>query len=72
MLSEHKRVKHGSLPGSIPKRDKILIREGKEHRLKGYDSIRGIKVYLKSLVDKGRTVQRRRDKEEIERSLEEN
>lgn len=75
MLSEHKRVKHGQQPGDLPRRTKIRMRErrgaiwlaGASHAYELGEKV--IKTFRKILQAKSRKVQRRRDKREIERQL---
>jgi hypothetical protein len=73
--NEHKRVKHGHVPGDISKADKITMREG---RSQGADivlspwhtiSSKAAKVYRKMLQKKGKKRQRRRDQERIQEEL---
>jgi len=67
--SEHKRVKHGQLPGDISRRGKIIMREGS--RLAeplGLDGNRA-KTYNRQLYQKSKTVQRRRDQQAIKEAL---
>lgn len=70
--NEHKRVKHGQQPGDIPKRYKIAMRE-KDTPIQIFSwhsiSDEAAKTYRNDLKDKGRTVQRRRDKKVIEDQL---
>lgn len=73
MLSEHKRVKHGEQPGDISRAAKIHMRESSiEFNVFPWQTInwKCIKSFRKYLSDKGRTVQRRRDKREIANGLE--
>ncbi|MBI5262742.1 MAG: hypothetical protein HY852_13100 [Bradyrhizobium sp.] len=75
MLSEHKRVKHGQQPGDLPRRTKIRMREksgpiwltGASHAYELGEKV--IKSFRRILQKKGKKVQRRRDKREIERQL---
>lgn len=55
---EHKRVKHGDLPGDVGKSKKIQMREK--------PATKRDKSFLRSIIEKGKTVQRRRDKKAIE------
>lgn len=65
MMTEFKRVKHGQQPGDIPKQAKILLRERcVPVRLFPWQILTSAcaKEFRLYLRDKGRTVQRRRDK----------
>lgn len=73
MLTEFKRVKHGELPGDISRRHLIAMREKRVPFRVYYGGghfqqigIKCAKVFRKNLTKKSRTVQRRRDKKEIE------
>lgn len=70
--NEHKRVKHGHVPGDVPKSTKIRMREGKTpifvsawHTI----SEKAAKVYRKMLAKKGKKRQRRRDQERIQEEI---
>lgn len=72
-MGEHKRVKHGETPGNIHRSRIIFMREkvGKYGR-EGfslfpwqYIDARQAKALRKYLVEKGKAVQRRRDKQAI-------
>jgi len=70
--NEHKRVKHGHVPGDIPKQYKIDMREKKTpvviytgHTI----SESAAKVYRKMLAKKSKKRQRRRDRERIQEEL---
>lgn len=74
--NEHKRVKHGHVPGDISKADKIAMRES---RSQGADIIvsawhtissKAAKVYRKMLQKKSKKRQRRRDQERIQEGRE--
>ena len=70
--NEHKRVKHGHVPGDIPKADKIAMRERRTPIfISAWHSIstKAAKVYRKMLQKKGKKRQRRRDQERIEEEL---
>lgn len=70
-MSEHKRVKHGSLPGDVSRRTKIAMREKRKITWVGYPIPEACaKSFRKYVQDKSRKVQRRRDRREIERGLE--
>lgn len=70
--NEHRRVKHGEMPGDVSRRTKIAMREkpGVSHlflsQTIGEACCRSFRSYL---ADKGRTVQRRRDRRTIEEQL---
>lgn len=72
--NEHKRVKHGQQPGDIPKKMKIAMREKKAPIVVwSWHTIteKAAKNYRRMLVDRSRTVQRRRDKRACEQGYEE-
>ena len=71
-LGEHKRVKHGQIPGDVHRRVKIDMREKRVpiqaspwHLI----SQTCAKVYRRLLQDKSRTAQRQRDKKAIRDGL---
>lgn len=71
MLHEHKRVRHGQAPGDVSKLGKIMMREGKSYKT-SWGQLFGpeqSKSFRKYLAEKGRTVQRRRDRRTIENEL---
>lgn len=70
--NEFKRVKHGQKPGDIHKGLKIAMREGKAPIQCGWWTIsqKAAGTYNRMLKKKGRTVQRRRDKQRIQEELE--
>lgn len=73
-MNEHKRVKHGQQPGDIPKHDKIAMREKKTPiEIFPWHTIteKAAKTYRNGLREKGKTVQRRRDKAVIKEQLDE-
>lgn len=73
-MQEHKRVKHGDLPGDYSKRAKIRMREKRGLPFRPFPWIeigeRCAKAFRKIVQDKGRTVQRRRDQQAIQHGME--
>lgn len=72
-MNEHKRVKHRHLPGDLPKRYKIAMREKKVPFLTALGQLIGVKQaagYRRDLRKKAKTVQRRRDRRAIADGLE--
>lgn len=70
--NEHKRIKHRSRPGDIPKRHKIAMREKKFPIIVSSCqevTEKGAKSYRSDLKDRSKSVQRQRDKIEIEASF---
>lgn len=70
---EFKRIKHGQMPGDLPKRMKIWMREGRAPFMAWpwpVVSEKQAKSFRRFLSEKSRTVQRRRDKREIENARE--
>lgn len=70
--NEHKRVKHGHVPGDVSKSIKIRMREGNTPILvSAWHTIseQAAKVYKKMLAKKSKKRQRRRDKERIQEEL---
>ena len=70
--NEHKRVKHGHVPGDIHKQAKIAMRENKGSIIiNGYHVISeaASKVYRRMLAKKSKKRQRRRDRERIQDEL---
>lgn len=72
MITEFKRVKHGELPGDISRWAKIRMRENKGRKGTAFNlwpwqrlNEKLSKSFRRYLLDKSRTVQRRRDKEAI-------
>lgn len=74
--NEHKRVKHRDQPGDVSKRVKIKMREISSK----FDedivvsqcqviTVSAAKIYCKMIKDRGRKVQRQRDKDKIEEEL---
>lgn len=71
--NEHKRVKHRQEPGDVPKQVKIAMREKRTPiQLFPWQVIsdEAAKTFRNVVKEKGRTVQRRRDKAAIEAELE--
>jgi hypothetical protein len=65
ILNEFKRVKHGEQPGDLSRQTKIKMREGRTpFRVFPWQLINNncAKEFRKYLIQKSRTVQRRRDK----------
>lgn len=65
MLTEFKRIKHGQQPGDLPKGAKIRLRECRVPFRFSWGQRCGLalaKEFSRYVRDKGRTVQRRRDK----------
>lgn len=68
---EHKRIKHGQLPGDVSKRVKIKMRETKEDVEVNYGTTTHIipakatKAYRKELIRKGKAVLKEKTKELI-------
>ncbi len=74
MLSEHRRVKHGEQPGDVSRRVKIALREmrpGSEVSAHPWQVLNWgcAKSFRRYLRDKGRAVQRRRDRAAAEAGL---
>lgn len=69
--NEHKRVKHGELPGDIARRGKIKMREKRAFYAFPWQFMgRTVsKAFRRHLSEKGRTVQRRRDQRAIDAGL---
>ena len=75
-MNEFKRVKHGEQPGDVSRRRKIAMRE----MCFADDAIavfpwqtlnwRCAKAFCRYVIDKGKTIQRRRDKQSINSGLE--
>lgn len=73
-MNEHKRVKHGEQPGDVSRRRKIQMCEA-DHYSRSIVTDHGqcldddVKPFKRYLAEKGRTVQRRRDRIAIQRWL---
>lgn len=62
---EYKRHKMGRLPGDLPKKSIVKMRETKEHP----QGIMSVKGWINTLVRKANKRQRQRNKEDIRREL---
>lgn len=71
-LGEHKRVKHGQQPGDVDRWHKIDMREKRTPvYVFPWQTLNEAcaKAFRRYLIDKSRTVQRRRDKRAIKEQL---
>lgn len=67
--SDHKRIKHGQLPGDVCKAEKIYLREKKDWPSRGANSRKRAKSFCRMIYGKMRAVLKRRAREEIESQL---